>query len=48
VIEKEGPIHVSNVMLVDPKENKPTRVGIERGEGGERRRVARRSGAALD
>ena len=29
VIEKEGPIHVSNVMLVDPKDNKPTRVGIE-------------------
>ncbi len=48
VIEKEGPIHVSNVMLVDPKENKPTRVGIERGEGGERRRIARRSGASLD
>ena len=26
VIEKEGPIHVSNVMIVDPEENKPTRV----------------------
>jgi large subunit ribosomal protein L24 len=48
VIEKEGPIHVSNVMLVDPKENKPTRVGIERGDDGQRRRVARRSGATLD
>jgi large subunit ribosomal protein L24 len=48
VIEKEGPIHVSNVMLVDPKENKPTRVGIERGEDGIRRRVARRSGAQID
>ena len=48
VIEKEGPIHVSNVMLIDPKENKPTRVGIERGEDGERRRVTRRSGANLD
>src|ERR671930_1493800 len=34
VIEKEGPIHISNVMLVDPKENKPTRVGVERTEGG--------------
>ena len=31
VIEKEGPIHVSNVMLVDPKADKPTRVGIDRG-----------------
>jgi large subunit ribosomal protein L24 len=48
VIEKEGPIHVSNVMLLDPKENKPTRVGIVRGEDGTRRRIARRSGAMLD
>jgi large subunit ribosomal protein L24 len=48
VIEKEGPIHVSNVMLVDPQENKPTRVGIVRGEDGTRRRIARRSGAMLD
>ena len=48
VIEKEGPIHVSNVMLVDPKENKPTRVGVERDEDGTRRRVARRSGMRFD
>ena len=48
IIEKEGPIHVSNVMLLDPKENKPTRVGIERGDDGSRRRVARRSGTPID
>ena len=48
VIEKEGPIHISNVMLVDPKENKPTRIGIERDTDGTRRRVARRSGARFD
>ena len=47
VIEKEGPIHVSNVMLVDPKDRKPTRVGISR-EGGTRSRVARRSETKLD
>jgi large subunit ribosomal protein L24 len=47
VIEKEGPIHVSNVMLVDPKEGKPTRVGIEIHEG-KRYRVARRSGTRMD
>jgi large subunit ribosomal protein L24 len=47
VIEQEGPIHVSNVMLVDPSTNQPTRVGITR-EGGVRRRVARRSGEVLD
>ena len=48
IVEKEGPIHVSNVMLVDPKENKPTRVGVERDEDGTRRRVARRSGTRFD
>ena len=47
VIEREGPIHVSNVMLVDPKDGKPTRVGIEI-EDGKRLRVSKRSGARLD
>jgi large subunit ribosomal protein L24 len=47
VIEKEGPIHLSNVMLIDPKDGKPTRVGIEI-ENGKRLRVAKRSGARLD
>ena len=39
MIEREGPIHVSNVMLIDPKDGKPTRVGIEI-EDGKRLRVA--------
>ena len=47
VIEKEGPIHISNVAIVDPKEHKPTRVGVTR-EGGARNRVARRSGSKFD
>jgi large subunit ribosomal protein L24 len=47
VIEVEGPIHVSNVMLLDAK-GQPTRVGIERGADGERVRVARRTGARLE
>ena len=47
VIEKEGPIHVSNVMIVDPKDNRPTRVGIERGGEGGRERVTRRSSSRL-
>ena len=47
VIEKEGPIHMSNVMLVDPSDGKPTRVGVEI-ENGKRLRVARRSGTRLD
>jgi large subunit ribosomal protein L24 len=47
VVSSEGPIHISNVMLLDPKDNKPTRVGITR-EGGVRRRVAKRSGTQID
>jgi large subunit ribosomal protein L24 len=47
VIEKEGPIHVSNVMHVDPKDGKPTRIGVEIADG-KRFRVARRSGTRLD
>jgi large subunit ribosomal protein L24 len=47
VIEKEGPIHVSNVMLVDPKADKPTRVGIERSDG-KRVRIAKRSSARIE
>ncbi|MFZ0039915.1 MAG: 50S ribosomal protein L24 [Solirubrobacteraceae bacterium] len=47
VIEREGPIHLSNVMLLDPKDGKPTRVGIEV-EDGRRLRVSKRSGARLD
>lgn len=47
VIEREGSIHVSNVMLIDPKDGKPTRVGVQR-EKGRRLRVTRRSGTHLD
>ena len=47
IVEKEGPIHVSNVMLLDPKDNKPTRVGVRR-EGGKAERYSKRSGEAID
>jgi large subunit ribosomal protein L24 len=47
VIEKEGPIHMSNVMLADPKDGKPTRVRMELIEG-RRHRVAVRSGTRID
>ncbi len=46
MIEREGPIHISNVMLLDPKGAAHAR-GIER-EGGPRVRVAKSSGARLD
>ena len=48
VIERPAPMHVSNVALLDPKDRKPTRVGIERGEDGRRLRVARRSKQRID
>ena len=47
VIEKPGPIHISNVMLIDPSDNKPTKVGVVR-EDGKRFRVARRTGNRID
>jgi large subunit ribosomal protein L24 len=47
IVEKEGPIHVSNVMLLDPKDNKPTRAGVRRNDNGNRERYAKRSGSAF-
>jgi large subunit ribosomal protein L24 len=47
IVEKEGPIHVSNVMLLDPKDNKRTRAGVRRDKGGKRERFSKRSGAAF-
>ena len=48
ILEKESPIHLSNVMLIDPENDKPTRVGIEVRGDGSRVRVARKSGKTLD
>jgi large subunit ribosomal protein L24 len=47
IIEREGPIHISNVMLLDPKTQEPTRVGVSR-ESGQRMRIGRKSGEAID
>ena len=48
IVERENPVHVSNVALIDPKSNKPTRVGIQVMPDGARVRVAKRSGLQLD
>ncbi|HSN82366.1 MAG TPA: 50S ribosomal protein L24 [Polyangiales bacterium] len=50
IIEKEMPIHASNVMLVDPKTDQRTRVRVEadKKEPDKRVRVAAKSGAVLD
>jgi large subunit ribosomal protein L24 len=46
IVEKPMPLHASNVMLVDPKDGKPTRIKISRAEGG-RTRVAVKSGQTV-
>jgi large subunit ribosomal protein L24 len=48
IVEKEGPIHVSNVMVLDPKGNKGTRLGVRRTDDGKRVRVSKRSGEVVD
>jgi large subunit ribosomal protein L24 len=47
IVEMEGPIHVSNVMLVDPSSGEPSRVGVSR-EDGRRKRVAKKSGKEIE
>ena len=47
IVEMEGPIHVSNVMLIDPDSGEPTRVSVKR-DGGRRVRVAKKSGKEID
>ncbi|MBB5150195.1 MULTISPECIES: 50S ribosomal protein L24 [Ureibacillus] len=47
IVSQEAPIHVSNVMLIDPKTGEPTRVGYKI-ENGKKVRVAKKSGAVID
>ena len=46
--EKEAPIHLSNLALIDPKSDKPTRVGFKLLDDGKKVRVAKPSGEVLD
>jgi large subunit ribosomal protein L24 len=46
--EKEAPIHISNVAHLDPRDDKPTRVGFKVLEGERKVRFARRSGEVID
>jgi large subunit ribosomal protein L24 len=51
IISKEGPVHLSNLALADPKDGKPTRIGFKFiGEGANRKkvRVSKRSGVEID
>ena len=48
IVEKEAPLHISNVAHIDPKSNKPTRVGYKIDKDGRKTRIAKRSGEAID
>jgi large subunit ribosomal protein L24 len=47
IISKEGPIHLSNLALEDPKDGEPTRVGFKFLEDGRKVRFAKRSGEVI-
>ena len=48
IIAKEAAIHISNVALADPKDGKPTKVGIKTNDDGKKVRFAKRSGELID
>lgn len=47
IIDRAMPMHASNVMIIDPKGGKPTRIKIVRGKDGARERIAIKSGQTL-
>ena len=48
IVEQEAAVHVSNLMLVDPKSEKPTKVGFRVLEGGRKVRVAKVTGELIE
>ena len=48
IIQKEAPVHLSNLALADPKDGKPTRVGFKVLDDGRKVRFAKRSGDLID
>jgi large subunit ribosomal protein L24 len=48
IVEREASIHVSNVMVIDPDTNEPTRLGIKTLPDGRRVRIGRKSGTVVD
>jgi len=47
IVKKEAAIHISNLMLVDPKSGKPTRVGRAKDKAGKLVRIAKKSGEEI-
>jgi large subunit ribosomal protein L24 len=48
IVEKEASIHLSNIALIDPATDKPTRVGFRVLENGQKMRVARATGNVIE
>ena len=48
IVKKEAPIHISNLNVLDPKTNKPTRIGRKLNEAGVLVRVSKKSGEKSD
>ncbi len=48
IVEREAAIHLSNIALIDPESDKPTRVGFRKLDDGRKVRVARKSGAVIE
>ena len=48
IVEREAPIHISNLMVLDPNTDEPTRVGFRRREDGTWARVSKRSGEDIE
>ena len=48
IIEQEAPIHASNVMIIDPKTKKPTKVRVEKDSKGKKIRISKKSNEKID
>ena len=48
IVEVEAPIHASNVMLLDPKTKKPTKVRVEKDSKGKKIRISKKSNEKID
>ena len=48
IVEREAPLHISNVMLIDPNSDQPTRVTFRRREDGTMVRIGKRSGQDIE
>jgi len=48
IVDVESPIHASNVMIIDPKTKKPTRIGHSTSKDGKKIRISKKSNSSLD